>query len=122
MGDGVLGVTCKEEGREDAGGICLDSKVHEHRHVFREERVVDTVVLANGQLSEVIDVGLGRYGCLYATQGAGGGVDGHLAVEGGIEGVLGTEMYDIVLLATHLYAIGEEVVIVCITRIGQGTE
>ena len=117
-----MGVTREEEGGEDVGGVCLDSKVQEQGHVLRQKVVVGVEVLADGQLSEVIDAVLHGHRGLYATQGTSGGVNSHLTIESGIEHILGLEMQDIVLLAAHTQAVGEEVVVVGTTRTCQRTE
>ena len=73
-------------------------------------------------MSEVIDVGLGRYRGLYATQRVGSRVNSHFAVEGGVKCVLCAEMHDIMLLIIRLYAIGKEIIVIGVARSCQWTE
>ena len=76
----------------------------------------------NGKLLEVVDTRLYGHLDIDAAQCTAGRVDGHLAIEGGVEGILGLEMQYVMLLIAHLHAIGQVILIIGIARCRQRTQ
>ena len=84
---------------------CLDGEVHEQTHLLRQQLIVRCKGLMDGEFLEIVYTRLYGHLDINTAQCTAGRVDGHLAIEGGVERILGLEVQHVMLLIAHLYAI-----------------